>query len=369
VKAAAHHLESLDVFRGLTIFAMIAVNNPGDWNAVVPPLLHAYWNGATFADVVFPWFIFIMGVAMPFAFARRREGGHARAQLYRRIAQRVALLLLLGLVLNAAAAWPLVEPLRLPGVLQRLAVAYLVASLVVLHFNPIVWAIAAGIVLLGHWAALALVPFDGYPAGAIGPDHNLAGYLDAVVFGRHAMTTPIDPEGLLGTLPAAATALVGALTGAALRASPSTVSRLRRLAGSGATALTLGLLWSRVLPLNKHLWTGSFVLVTTGLAMLALALISLAVDVSGLRAWARPFVWLGVNPLAIYCGSELVGHLLDAPWLQGTTPKAWLFWGVLQPALGFRFAEWTSLAYAIAYASLWTAIAGALYQRGMRIQV
>jgi predicted acyltransferase len=369
VKAAAHHLASLDVFRGFTIFAMIVVNNPGDWNAVCSPLIHTFWNGCTFADVLFPWFIFIMGFAMPFAFARRRERGHARAQLYRRIAQRVALLVLLGLVLNAAAAWPAVSPLRFPGVLQRLAVSYLLASLAVLHFEPMVWAAAVGLVLAGHWALLALVPFGGYPAGTISPDHNLAGYVDAIVFGRHAMTTPIDPEGLLGTLPAAATALLGALAGKFIRISPSAASRLRQLAAGGAIALTLGLAWSRVLPLNKHLWTGSFVLVTAGLAMLALALIDLAVDVSGLRAWARPFVWLGVNPLATYCCSEFVGHMLDATWLHRTTPKAWLFWSVLQPALNFRFAEWTSLAFAIAYAAAWAGVAGVLYQRGIRIQV
>jgi predicted acyltransferase len=369
VKAAAQRLESLDVFRGLTIFAMIVVNNPGDWSAVVPPLLHAYWHGCTFADVLFPWFIFIMGFAMPFAFARRRDRGHAHARLYRRIAQRMALLMLLGLALNAAAAWPAIAPLRFPGVLQRLAAAYLIASLAVLRFEPKAWAVAVGVVLAGHWAALALVPFGGHAGGSIGPDHNLAGYLDAMVFGRHAMTTPIDPEGLLGTLPAAATALLGALTGELVRNSSPASARLPQLAAGGALALAAGLGWSRVLPLNKHLWTGSFVLVTAGLAMLAFGLIYVAVDVFGLRSWARPFIWLGVNPLAIYCGSEFIGHMLDATWLHRTTPKAWLFWGVLQPALNFRFAVWASLAFAVAYASLWTGVAGVLYQRGVRIQV
>ena len=369
MKAAAHHVESLDVFRGSTIFAMIVVNNPGDWNAVYPPLVHAYWHGCTFADVLFPWFIFIMGFAMPFAFARRRDRGHARAQLYRRIAQRAALLVALGLVLNAAAAWPAVAPLRLPGVLQRLALCYLLTAPVVLQFEPGVWAGAAGGALVAHWALLALVPFGGYPAGTIGPEHNLAGHLDAMVIGRHAMTTPIDPEGLLGTLPAAATALAGALAGAFFRASSSASSRLRQLMAGGVIALTLGLAWSRVLPLNKHLWTGSFVLVTAGLALVAIAAIYLVVDVGSLRAWSRPFVWLGVNPLAIYCASELAGHLLDGVWLHRTTPKAWLFWNVLQPATGFRYAEWTSLAFAIAYASFWTGVGGVLYERGIRIQV
>jgi len=369
MSAGEDRVESLDVFRGFTIFAMIVVNNPGDWSAVFPPLMHAYWHGCTFADVLFPWFIFIMGFAMPFAFARRRERGQAPLQLYRRIATRVALLIVLGLVLNAAAAWPSAGPLRLPGVLQRLAIAYLLTALAVLHLRPASWFAATALVLVGHWAVLALTPFGGHPAGSIEPTRNLAGYLDAIVFGRHAMTTPIDPEGLLGTLPAAATALLGAATGELMRRSPSAAARLRLLAAGGAIALTVGLAWSRVLPLNKHLWTGSFVLVTAGLAMIVFGLTYLVVDVRRLRSWPQPFTWLGVNPLATYCCSELVGHLLDAAWLQRTTPKSWLFWGVLQPALRFRYAEWTSLAFAIAYASVWAGIAGVLYHRGIRIQV
>ena len=369
MSAGDDRVESLDVFRGFTIFAMIVVNNPGDWGAVFPPLVHAYWHGASFADVVFPWFLFIMGFAMPFAFARRRERGHARSQLYRRIAMRVTLLILLGLVLNAAAGAQAAAPLRFPGVLQRLAIAYLLTALAVLHLRPAGWFVATAIVLIGHWAVLARLPFDGYPAGSIGPAHNLAGYLDAMVFGRHAMSTPIDPEGLLGTLPAAATALLGAGIGELVRRSSSPEARLRLLAAAGAIALAIGLAWSRLLPLNKHLWTGSFVLVTTGLAMIAFGLTYLVVDVRRVRSWTRPFIWLGVNPLATYCCSELIGHMLDATWMHRTTPKAWLFWAVLQPALRFRYAEWTSLAFAVAYASFWTYVAGLFYQRGIRIQV
>lgn len=366
--AGGDRVESLDVFRGFTIFAMIAVNNPGDWSTVFPPLVHAYWHGCTFADVVFPWFLFIMGFAMPFAFARRRGRGHAPAELYRRIATRVVLLILLGLVLNAAAGAQAAAPLRFPGVLQRLAIAYLLTALAVLHLRPVSWIAGAALVLIGHWAVLALVPFGGYPAGSIGPAHNLAGYLDAIVFGRHAMMTPIDPEGLLGTLPAAATSLLGAAAGEMMRRSSSPAARLRMLCAGGAIALAIGLAWSRVLPLNKHLWTGSFVLVTAGLAMTALGLTYLLVDVRRLRSWTRPFTWLGVNPLATYCCSELVGHVLDAGWMR-TTPKAWLFWGVLQPALRFRYAAWTSLAFAVAFASFWTCFAGVLYHRGIRVQV
>ncbi len=373
MKIAAHHLESLDVFRGATIAAMILVNNPGDWSAVFPPLLHEYWTGCAFADVVFPWFIFIMGVAMPFAFARRHERGHAARHLYRRIGRRVALLIALGLVLNAVAAWPAVFPLRFPGVLQRIALSYLIAAIIVLHLNVSGWVLAVVILLVGHWALLTLVPFGGYPGGTLTPDHNLARYVDTLVLGRHALAIPNDPEGLLGTLPAAATALVGALAGQLVRRVPNDSGRLGLLAIGGTGAFALGLLWSRVLPLSKPLWTGSYVLVVTGLAILALAVAYLVIDVCGLRLWARPFLWLGVNPLAMYFLSEVVGHLLEQSWIRDagttTTPKAWLFWRILEPALDPRPPEWASFTFGAAFVGLWMAVAGALYQRRIRIQV
>jgi predicted acyltransferase len=373
VKVAAHHVESLDVFRGATIAAMILVNNPGDWSAVFPPLLHAYWTGCTFADLVFPWFIFIMGVAMPFALARRQERGEPTSHLYRRIFQRVILLVVLGLILTIVATWPAVFPLRFPGVLQRIALSYLIAAVIVLRLNVSGWMTAIVVLLLGHWALLALVPFGGFPGGTLTPDHNLARYLDTLVFGSHALTIPNDPEGLLGTLPAAATALVGAVAGHLIQKATNDVRRVGGLAVSGAAALVTGLIWSRVLPLSKPLWTGSYVMVVTGLAMLLLALSYLVVDARGLRTWARPFLWLGVNPLAIYFMSEVVGHLLERPWIHQaagrTTPKAWLFWRFLEPALHPRPAEWASLVFGVAFVGLCVLVAGLLYQRQIRIQV
>ena len=373
MKVAAHRIESLDVFRGATVAAMILVNNPGDWSAVFPQLLHAYWTGCTFADLVFTWFIFIMGVAMPFAFARRQKRGERASHLYRRIFQRVVLLIVLGLILTVVAVWPAVFPLRWPGVLQRIALSYLIAAIVVLRLDIRGWMTAIVVLLLGHWALLALVPFGGFPGGTLTPDHNLARYLDTVVFGRHALTIPNDPEGLLGTLPAAATALVGAVAGRLIQEATSDVRRVTGLVVSGAAALLTGLVWSLVLPLSKPLWTGSYVLVVTGLAMLVLALVYLVVDVRGSRAWARPLFWLGVNPLAIYFLSEVVGHLLERPWIhQGhgrTTAKAWLFWRFLEPALHPRPAEWPSLVFGVGFVGLWVIVAGVLYQRRVRIQV
>jgi predicted acyltransferase len=373
VRVAAHHVESLDVFRGVTVAAMILVNNPGDWSAVFPSLLHAYWTGWTSADLVFPWFIFIMGVAMPFAFARRHGHGQATFHLYRRIARRVAMLIVLGLVVNAVSAWPPISPLRFPGVLQRIALSYLIAAVIVLNLGVGGWVVSVAVLLLGHWALLMLVPFGGHPAGTLTPEHNVARYVDTLVFGRHMLRTPNDPEGLLGTLPAAATALVGALTGELMRRATSDRARLQGFVVSGLGAVALGWMWSRVLPLSKPLWTGSYVCAVTGLAMLALAFLYFIVDMCGVRSWARPFLWLGVNPLAIYFLSEVVGNLLEDAWtLRGGArfaPKEWVFWRMLEPALRPWPAEWASFAFGIGFVAVWVAVAGMLYQRRIRIQV
>ena len=361
MKLAAHHVESLDVFRGMTVAAMILVNNPGDWTAVFQPLLHAYWTGWTFADVVFPWFIFVMGAAMPFAFSRRRGGGAALHQMYRRILRRVALLIALGLALNVIAAWPEVAPLRFPGVLQRIALAYLIAAPIVLQFDVTGWVVAAAVLLGIHWALLALVPFDGYAAGTLLPDHNLARYVDTWIFGSHALTAPNDPEGLLGTLTAAATALCGSLAGEALRREAGAARGARTLALGGLAAMVAGFAWSRLLPISKPLWTGPFVLVTSGLAALALAGTFVIVDVRHSRRWAQPFVWLGVNPLLIYFLSEFVGHLQ-------TAPKAWIYWTILEPNMSAT-PELASLLLGLAFLAVWFGVGAVLYRRQIRVQV
>ena len=371
MKLAGHHIESLDVFRGMTIAAMILVNNPGDWTFVFPPLMHEYWTGWTFADLLFPWFIFIMGFAMPLAFLRRREQGHPIPHLYRRIVRRTALLIVLGLVLNAVSAWPAALPLRFTGVLQRIALSYLIAAGIVLHFDVRGWIVAAALLLLGHWAVLTLVPFDGHPAGTLTPEHNLAGYVDALVFGRHASTH--DAEGLLGVLSSAATAIIGALAGQLVRRRSTEEARVAKLAIAGASTFAAGELWSSVFPVSKPLWTGSYVLVVTGLAMLLFACTYVIVDRWQVRSWARPFLWLGVNPLALYFLSDVVGHLLqNSSWRSGTghmTPMTWLFWGVLEPALRPLKPEWPSVVFAVAYLAVWIAVAAVLYHRRIRIRV
>ena len=372
MKAARHHLQSLDAFRGVTIAAMIVVNNPGDWTAVYEPLLHASWNGWTIADLVFPSFIFIMGFAMPFAFARRREGATGMAPLHGRIARRALALVLLGLLLNVVAAWQTRMPVRFPGVLQRTGIVYFVAAMMVLHTKPRTWPAIAALMMLAHWALLTLVPFDSVPAGSMTYEHNLSGYLDAMVFGRHSHKPFGDPEGILGTMTAVATALVGACAGEIVRQPRSDRTKIAALLCGGAVSIACGLAWSRVLPINKPLWTGSYVLFTSGVAAVAFAAFYWFVDVLGMRTIVRPFVWLGVNPLALYFLSELVGHAIEQGLVrqgaQWTTAKAWLYWRVFAPLSG-DLSPSASLVFALLFAALWLGVAAVLYRRGIRIQV
>ncbi|MGE5245346.1 MAG: acyltransferase family protein [Betaproteobacteria bacterium] len=374
MKPADHRLQSLDAFRGITIAGMILVNNPGSWDTVYPLLVHADWNGCTLADLVFPFFIFIMGVAMPFAFSRRLSSGPARAGLRRHIWRRAGSLVALGLVLNVVAALPAAGQLRIPGVLQRIGIVYLIAAFVVLHAGTAARLGIAAAILAGHWALLVLVPFGGHAAGVVAPDHNLAGMIDKAVFGAHTLTPAGDPEGLLGTAPAVASALFGSIAGDWLRSCDTAARRIGGLAAGGGAALLLGLVWSRAWPLNKPLWTGSFTLVTAGLGALLFALCFLLIDVWRVRRWARPFVWLGVNPLAIYFLAEFVGHLMDRPWVpdgaEWTTAKSWLFWTVLQPRIAPPLGDaGASLAFAVLTVLAWTLVAGVLYRRDVRIQV
>jgi predicted acyltransferase len=371
VNTVRQHIDSLDVFRGLAVAAMILVNNPGNWGAVYPPLVHANWDGATLADLVFPSFVFIIGVTLPFTFAQRRA--HAgSARLLRNILTRGVLLFVLGLLLNAVDGFPALSAVRVPGVLQRIALSYVLATVIVLGTGPSIW-LAAAVVLLGiHWAILVWVPFGGFPAGTMTPEHNVAGYIDAAVFGRHLLTQAHDPEGLLGTLSTAATILAGSLAGAWLRATNRPSRRFIGLLAGGTAALALGVMWAMVLPQNKSLWTGSYAMTTAGIAALIFALCYYAVDLRGAK-WLAPFVWLGVNPLAIYFLSELARHLLDYAWIQQegrrTSLKDVFFWRYVVRAFGDLGGPRSSLAFALLFAAFWIAVAGALYRRGIRIRV
>ena len=224
-------LGSLDMFRGLAIAGMVLVNNPGSWAHVYPPLLHAEWNGFTPTDLVFPAFLFIVGVAIPFSLARyQADGGGWDSRLYGRILRRTVLLFALGLALNATTSvlqWALHgkaidwTTLRIMGVLQRIALAYFLAIVLILALSPRGRIVAILAILLGYWAVLAWVPVPGFGPGDLRPDSSLVTYIDRLILTRpHMYRDGFDPEGLLSTIPAAATVLIGSLAGQWVRRAP-----------------------------------------------------------------------------------------------------------------------------------------------------
>jgi predicted acyltransferase len=225
---------------------------------------------------------------------------------------------------------------------------------------------------IAQWVLLVYVPFDSYPAGTLTPEHNLAGYVDRLLFGRHMLTPFGDPEGVLGTITAVATALLGCVAGQFVRGGSTDRAKVLGLVIGGVALVGCGLAWSRVLPINKPLWTGSYSLVASGVAAAAFAAFYFVVDASGVRRPFRPFVWLGVNPLGIYFLSELVGHAIDQGLVvhgsEVTTPKAWLFWRMFVPVAGDATPA-ASFGFALAYAASCLLVARALYRRGLRIHV
>src|SRR6185369_12846169 len=290
VPTDSNRLVSLDVFRGITIAGMVLVNNPGSWEHIYLPLEHATWHGWTPTDLVFPFFVFIIGVAIPLAFGNRLQRGGSTRDLYLKIIRRTLIIFAIGLLLNGLSFPPLAE-YRIPGVLQRLAVCYFFASIVYLNtkFRTQI-AIIIGL-LIFYWALVKLVPAPGYAAGDLTKDGSLPSFVDRVVFGKHvwAQARVYDPEGLLSTIPSVVTALMGVLTGQWLRTEKSRYEKAAGMFVVGAVCVAIGWAWNAFFPINKALWTSSYVMFTGGLALQFLALCYWLIDIKGYRRWAKPF--------------------------------------------------------------------------------
>jgi predicted acyltransferase len=359
-------LRSLDVFRGATIAAMILVNDAGDWDKTYGPLLHAKWHGWTLTDLVFPFFLFAVGVAIPYAFA---------GPLHRQIVRRTVLLFALGLFLSwfpfYTVDW---SSARIPGVLQRIAVVYFVAALAWLHLRPPTRAFLGLALLAGYWLAMMLVPVPGHGAGDLSPDGNLAAWIDHALLGRHTWKHapgPGDPEGILSTLPAIATALAGLFTGDWLRSSRAPREKLRGMILWGFVATVAGLILDLWFPINKNLWTSSYVLFTAGVALLLLAAFYYVIDMKQREGWAKPFLVFGTNAIVAYAGSALLAKsAMLIHWQEaggGTvTLQKWLY--------DHLFAAWlpdyvASLAWALAFVVLCWGLTAVLYRRRIFIKI
>lgn len=348
--------DSVDAMRGLTVAAMLLVNTPGDWNQVYAPLLHAPWHGFTPTDLVFPMFLFIVGVSVALGIVPKMERGMDRRPLRAQVLRRATRIVVAGLVLHLLA-WIALDmaAFRPFGVLQRIGVCFAACGLLALHATPRVQAMVVVALLSGYCALLA--------AGGVEPVGNLPGRVDAALLGPHAYRFDpasgigYDPEGLLSTMPAIATTLLGLRAGAWLRAGAT-----GRLLAAAAALLAGGALWSLALPLNKALWTPSYVLWCGGWSMLALVAMHHAIDRGGWPAIGRS---LGRNAIVVYAGSALM--LYAMLWLGALEPIYRVaFEAVLAPRAGPRMA---SLAFALAFVALWWAIAGWMQRRGWRIVI
>ena len=331
-------LTSLDAFRGLTMAGMVIVNNPGDWGHVYPPLLHAEWNGCTPTDLIFPFFLFIVGVSMTLSKGTMGDPW--------KIVKRVIVIWGLGLILSLYPRWDF-SIVRIPGVLARIAWCYLAAAFLYRWTVPAigdaearrrahgirlgVWAAA---LTLGYWAVMMLVPVPGGVAGDLTPSGNLGAYIDRTVFGPHLWRTSKtwDPEGLLSTVPAIATTLLGGVAGLWLGSRASEKRKAYGLLAGGVVAMTIGLAWSLAFPLNKSLWTSSYVWFTGGAAAIFLAFCYALIDLRGWKAWARPFVILGLNAIALFVLSGLGTKFLMNHKVTGPDGKliSWLSYSYTQ---------------------------------------
>lgn len=376
----SRRIESLDVFRGLTMAAMIVVNNPGSWSSVYPPLLHADWDGLTPTDLIFPFFIFIVGVCIPLSLRKclRSPAGTgvdvapAVGSAVWRIVRRFALIFLIGLVLLGAFPYSgeAFRTIRIPGVLQRIALCYLATSLL---FLGVRWrgqiVIAAGL-LLGYWILLTTIAAPGYEAGDLSREGSLPSWVDRTVLAGHTWKKDYDPEGILSTLPAIASCLIGLLAGQWLLSGRSRQEIASGLFAFGVLTSMTGCIWSLVFPINKALWTSSFVLVTSGLGMLLLGLCYWLIDIHGRHRWAAPFRILGLNALVIYVlvgfTSDVIGHVQVTAGGQQTSLKGWLYQSVFAPRLSPMNA---SLAFALCYLAVWMTVAWALYRRRIFFRV
>jgi predicted acyltransferase len=308
--AAAERLVSLDVFRGLTMAAMVVVNNPGDWNTVYAPLLHAEWHGWTPTDLIFPFFLFIVGVSITLSRKTASWGS---------IARRAATIFALGLVLNGFPRFDLAT-WRIPGVLQRIAICYLVAAALYrivrgnLSGRPFRAGLRLTLIALAlcvlYWTIMMRVPPPGGGAGDLSPEGNLGAYIDRALMPGHLWRPRWDPEGLLSTVPAVATALFGVVAGMWMGSTARPTHKAAALAGAGVIGIAAGYAWSPLFPINKALWTSSYTLFTAGGACLLLGACYWVIDVRGWRGWTKPFVILGTNAIALYVASGVLGDTL-----------------------------------------------------------
>ena len=354
---------SVDILRGLTVAVMILVNNPGSWQHVHPWLLHAEWHGCHLADLVFPFFLFIVGLSIVFSLSKALAAGADKSKLALKCIKRALILIGLGLFLNLFPDFDF-EHLRLPGVLQRIGLVFAMASLLFIYLSENQRRVLAAFILISYWVLLAFVPVPGTGEVSLAVNQNWASWVDQLFLQGHMWkyTQTWDPEGLLSTIPALVTALLGVSTGLYMQRAGSPVKGLS-LVGGAAVALGLG--WSMLFPMNKALWTSSFVVFTAGVALLILALSVYLFDEKKYKAGTLPFRALGANPLLAYFGAELLARVLIQIKIQNITFSEYVF----HELTSFLSPVLASFVLALVMVLFWILLTIILYRKKIYIKI
>lgn len=382
--AESKRLVALDVFRGATVALMILVNNPGSWGAQYPALKHAAWHGWTPTDFVFPFFLFIVGVAMAFSF--RKYDYQLNKDASKKIIKRTLILYGIGLILaflrpvggnsfgevvsNLFGTW------RLVGVFPRIALCYLFASLIVLKFEhkTVIWISIS--ILLGYWALLTATGGYGIEdvlvrkvdLAILGEGHMYHGYRDSM-----GQSIAFDPEGLLSTLPAIVTTILGYFTGMLILKHPDKKELVKKMLIRGIAFLALGLLWGLFFPINKPIWSSSYVVLMAGWSMVFLGVAILLIDILGWKSATEPFVVFGSNPLFIFVLSAVYAKVISffkfIPMGGSTVSiKTWVFSNVFMPMSNYSKID-ASLLFAITTIIIFWAISLILYRKKIFIKI
>ncbi|PWB26090.1 acyltransferase family protein [Flavobacterium sp. HTF] len=418
-------LISLDVFRGLTILLMTIVNNPGDWGHVFPPLLHAEWHGCTPTDLVFPFFIFIMGVAVPLAMPDKKYDDTTFSKILIRSLRMLCLgiffnyfgkiqffglegipLLIIRLLITIAVGYALMgnfssklknifafsilfiylflaysgieayHDVRLPGVLQRIAVVYFVVSLLYLKTSQKTQIITGVVLLLGYWAVMTLIPVPGIGEANLEKGTNLASWLDSIILKDHMYSGTVtwDPEGILSTIPSIVNGIIGLLIGQLLQQKIAKTTIAKKMALAGIALIIGGLVWNIVFPINKSIWTSSYVLYTTGLATAALAILYYIIDIAEYKKGFKLFLIWGVNPMIVFFASQIIPQSLvmiqfENPHKTGKQINLLSYLYEYGIAPFFSNPMMASFAGALVYVAIWTFILWIFYKNKLIFKV
>lgn len=359
-----NRIEAVDLLRGFTIVAMILVNTPGDWSHVYQPLLHAEWNGLTPTDLIFPFFLFIVGISIYFSYKNKPN----TVPTYRKITIRSLKLISLGLFLNLFVPYlPFITDLstfRIPGVLQRIGIVFLISSILYLNCKPRTLLFISIAILISYSIFLGWIPFpNGTLSSLDRTPNNWANYIDLKVFGQHMWQADYDPEGLLSTLPSIVSCVTGILIGKLLDGP----TPLRYLTRAIVILLATGYLLSIWIPINKALWSSSFVLVTCGWGTLILTIIYYITDVRKL-SFGAIFKQVGMNAIVIYFLSSLISKSFYLiPIGESHSAHSWLYHKLFTfPIIS---QELSSLLYALTVVMFYMVLAHILYTRKVFIKV